>query len=139
MYLDMREMDSRDAYRLLIGTVVPRPIAWVSTVSAAGIGNLAPFSFFNAICSNPPMVVISVGSRAGEPKDTARNAREVPEFVLNMVTEDVAEAMNETSAELDYGVDELKLAKLTPIPSTRVRHRSASPSRRSTSSAGSIS
>jgi flavin reductase (DIM6/NTAB) family NADH-FMN oxidoreductase RutF len=121
VYFDVRDMDSRDAYRIMIGTVVPRPIAWVSTISVEGIHNLAPFSFFNAISSSPPMVVISVGSRDGEPKDTARNAREVPEFVLNMVTEDVASAMNETSAELDYGVDELALAKLTPIPSTRVR------------------
>lgn len=121
MYLDVREMDMRDAYRLLIGSVVPRPIAWVSTVSADGVGNLAPFSFFNAVTSSPPMVVVSVGSRDGEPKDTARNVLEVPEFVLNIVTEDVAEAMNVTSEELPIDVDELALAGLTPVPSTRVR------------------
>jgi len=121
VYLDAREIGSRDAYRLLIGTVVPRPIAWVSTVSADGVGNLAPFSFFNAVSSSPPMVVISVGNRDGQPKDTARNAREVPEFVLNIVTEDVAEAMNETSAELSFDADELSLASLTPLPSTLVR------------------
>jgi flavin reductase (DIM6/NTAB) family NADH-FMN oxidoreductase RutF len=121
VYLDLREMDTRDAYRLLIGTVVPRPIAWVSTVSADGIGNLAPFSFFNAVSSSPPMVVISVGSRGGVPKDTARNVREVPEFVLNVVNEDVGEAMNATSAELSFEHDELALADLTPLPSTRVR------------------
>jgi len=121
VYLDVRDMSSRDAYRLLIGSVVPRPIAWVSTVSADGVGNLAPFSFFNAVTSSPPMVVVSVSHRDGALKDTARNVKEVPELVLNIVNEDVAEAMNATSEELPFDVDELKLANLTPVPSTQVR------------------
>ena len=121
MYLDVRDLDSRDAYRLLIGSVVPRPIAWVSTVSASGVRNLAPFSFFNAVTSSPPMVVISVGHRDGIPKDTARNVQEVPELVLNIVNEDVAEAMNATSEELPFDADELSLAGLTAVPSTVVR------------------
>jgi len=114
-------MDSRDAYRLLIGSVVPRPIAWVSTVSASGVRNLAPFSFFNAVTSSPPMVVVSVGHRDGIPKDTARNVQEVPELVLNIVSEGVAEAMNATSEELPFDADELALAGLTAVPSTIVR------------------
>src|SRR6185369_4807738 len=119
--LDVRELDSRDAYRLLIGSVVPRPIAWVSTVSESGVHNLAPFSFFNAVTSSPPMVVISVSHRNGELKDTARNVTEVPELVLNIVSEAVGEAMNVTSEELPFEVDEIELAKLTKVPSTLVR------------------
>ena len=88
MYLDTRELSSRDAYKLLIGSVVPRPIGWVSTVSAADVGNLAPFSFFMAATGNPPTVVLSTSFRDGEPKDTLRNVMEVPEFVLNVVSED---------------------------------------------------
>jgi flavin reductase (DIM6/NTAB) family NADH-FMN oxidoreductase RutF len=121
VYLDVRDLDTRDAYRLLIGSVVPRPIAWVSTVSASGVHNLAPFSFFNAVTSSPPMVVISVSHRNGELKDTARNVKEVPELVLNIVSEAVGEAMNVTSEELPFEVDEIELAKLTKLPSTLVR------------------
>jgi flavin reductase (DIM6/NTAB) family NADH-FMN oxidoreductase RutF len=105
----------------LIGSVVPRPIAWVSTVSESGVHNLAPFSFFNAVTSSPPMVVISVSHRNGELKDTARNVTEVPELVLNIVSEAVGEAMNVTSEELPFEVDEIELAKLTKVPSTLVR------------------
>jgi flavin reductase (DIM6/NTAB) family NADH-FMN oxidoreductase RutF len=92
VYLDTREISSRDAYRLLIGSVVPRPIGWVSTVSAADVGNLAPFSFFMAATGSPPTVVLSTSFRDGEPKDTLRNVMEIPEFVLNVVSEDVGEA-----------------------------------------------
>ena len=121
MYLDTRELSSRDAYRLLIGSVVPRPIGWVSTVSAADVGNLAPFSFFMAATGSPPTVVLSTSFRDGEPKDTLRNVMEIPEFVLNVVSEDVGEEMNATSEELPADVDELAAAGLTPIPSSRVR------------------
>ena len=121
MYLDTREMNSRDAYKLLIGSVVPRPIGWVSTVSAGDVGNLAPFSFFMAATGNPPTVVLSTSYRDGKPKDTLQNVMEVPEFVLNVVSEDVGEAMNATSEEFPSDVDELVVAGLTPIPSSRVR------------------
>jgi len=121
MYLDTREISSRDAYRLLIGSVVPRPIGWVSTVSAGDVGNLAPFSFFMAATGNPPTVVLSTSMRDGEPKDTLRNVKEVPEFVLNVVSEDVGEAMNATSEEFPADVDELQSAGLTAVPSSRVR------------------
>jgi flavin reductase (DIM6/NTAB) family NADH-FMN oxidoreductase RutF len=121
VYLDTRELASRDAYKLLIGSVVPRPIGWVSTVSAGDVGNLAPFSFFMAATGNPPTVVLSTSFRDGKPKDTLQNVMEVPEFVLNVVSEDVGDAMNATSEEFPSDVDELVAAGLTPLPSSRVR------------------
>lgn len=121
MYLDTRELSSRDAYKLLIGSVVPRPIGWVSTVSAGDIGNLAPFSFFMAATGSPPTVVLSTSFRDGLPKDTLQNVMEVPEFVLNVVSEDMGDAMNATSEEYPSDVDELVAAGLTPLPSSRVR------------------
>lgn len=121
MYLDTREISSRDAYRMLIGSVVPRPIGWVSTVSADDVGNLAPFSFFMAATGNPPTVVLSTSYRDGQPKDTLANVKQIPEFVLNVVSESVAEAMNATSEEFPADVDELVAAGLTPVPSSRVR------------------
>ena len=121
MYFDVSTLSSRDAYRLMIGSVLPRPIAWVSTVSAAGQGNLAPFSFFTAITSAPPTICFSTSHRGGGPKDTLRNVRETGEFVVNVVDEAVAEAMNLTSEEAPPEVDELPAAKLTPAPSRLVR------------------
>ena len=121
MYLDSREISSRDAYRLLISSVVPRPIGWVSTVSVDDVGNLAPFSFFMAATGNPPTVVLSTSFREGEPKDTLANVKQIPEFVLNVVSEDVAEAMNATSEEFASDIDELEAAGLTAVPSSRVR------------------
>jgi flavin reductase (DIM6/NTAB) family NADH-FMN oxidoreductase RutF len=114
-------MSQRAAYRLLIGSVVPRPIGWVSTVSADDVGNLAPFSFFMAATGSPPTVVLSTSFRDGEPKDTLRNVMEIPEFVLNVVSEAMGEAMNATSEEFPADVDELIAAGLTPAPSSRVR------------------
>src|SRR6202789_350648 len=119
----------RDLYNLLIGAVVPRPIAWVSSVSASGQPNLAPFSFFNAVCAQPPLLAFAPGLRPsknsesihGELKDTLRNVRETKEFVVNVVTYELAEAMNLTSGEYDASVNEFELAKLTPQPSKIVR------------------
>lgn len=116
-------------YRILISCVGPRPIAWVSTVSASGQLNLAPFSFFNAICGKPPLLAFAPGLRMrgagdethGEMKDTLRNARETGEFVVNVVTYDVANVMNLTSGEYDSTVNEFELAKVTPRPSKIVK------------------
>ncbi len=126
MTVNPAEHDVRDVYKLLIGSVVPRPIAFVSTVSRDGIRNLAPFSFFNAICPNPPMVCFSPTFKAsenGEPgtKDTLRNVMETGEFVVNIVSEDFAEAMNATSGEYPPDVDEFLISGLTPVPSETVR------------------
>ncbi len=121
MRLDPSQLPPRELYQLLIGFITPRPIAWISTVSANGIVNLAPFSFFNGVSANPPTVVFScVDKRDGSRKDTIRNLNAVPEFVVNLCTYDQREAVNETSAELDYEVSELEACGLTALPSERV-------------------
>ncbi len=109
------------AYRLLISVVVPRPIGWTSTIGTDSTPNLAPFSFFNAVGGVPPTVMICVGQRKGNPKDTLHNAQETGEFVINIVNEDLAAAMNETSGEWAYEVNEFDRAGLTPLPSIDVR------------------
>ena len=114
-------LDPRDAYRLFASIVVPRPIAWVSTVGTDGTRNLAPFSFFNAVGGNPPTVMFSVSARAGQPKDTLRNAREMGEFVVHIVDEALAERMNRTSGEWPYEVDEFEQAGLTAVASSAIR------------------
>ena len=101
--------------------LVPRPIAWVSTIDAAGRVNLAPFSFFQAVGAEPPSVIVSIGRhRDGDYKDTGVNLRASGEAVINVVTDDLAEAMNLTAGEQPFGVDELKLAGLTPAPCRHV-------------------
>lgn len=115
------DLSPRDVYRLLISSVVPRPIGWVSTIGLDGTLNLAPFSFFNAVGGNPPTVVISVSQRKGDPKDTFRNIRDTGEFVVNIVTEELATAMNESSGEWVYHVDEFERAQVTPTLSIDVK------------------
>lgn len=115
------ELPPREAYRLMLSVIVPRPIAWVSTVAADGIPNLAPFSFFNGVAGTPPTVMFSVGQRKGQPKDTLRNVREVGEFVVNLVDDALAEAMNKTSGDWPSEVDEFALAGLATAPSVEVR------------------
>ena len=102
MQIDPEQTPSA-AYKVLIGCVVPRPIAWVSSVSADGVLNLAPFSFFNAVCSNPPTVMFSAGSREGVAKDTVRNVKETSEYVVNVVNDALVEQMNLTSGEYPPG------------------------------------
>lgn len=109
-----------NTYKLLIGAVVPRPIAFVSTISPDGVPNLAPFSFFNAICAEPPVVAFACGVRV-PPKDTITNVRATGEFVVNIVTEAIAERMNLCSGEYEAGVDEFEVCRLTPAPSEVVR------------------
>ena len=103
--------------------VVPRPIGWVSTVDADGRPNLAPFSFFNAVCSNPPTVVFCpmIRSLDGKTKDTLNNVRATNEFVVNIVSEDLAEAMNLSSVEAPPEVNEFEFARVTAEPSVTVR------------------
>lgn len=110
-------------YKILIGAVVPRPIGWISSLDESGRRNLAPFSFFNAVCARPPHVVFSPMIRetdAGE-KDTLRNVRATGEFVVNIVTEAIAEAMNVSSTEFPREVDEFTAAGLTAAPSVAVK------------------
>lgn len=106
-HIDPSTLSGRDIYRLMTDLVAPRPIAWVSTVSPAGAPNLAPFSYFQAMSSRPPTVVIGCGwTRAGRPKDTLRNILDTREFTISHVSEPVAEAMNLTSVELPEGDSE---------------------------------
>lgn len=118
---EMAELAPRDRYKLLSGVIVPRPIAWVTTVGPEGGVNAAPFSFFNVMGSDPPVVVIGIGDREGEAKDTARNIATTREFVINLVDERTVAAMNESAGDYPYGVDELARAGLTAVPSSSVR------------------
>jgi len=121
MILDPQSVPTPDLYRFLISAVVPRPIAFVSTMSADGHTNLAPFSYFNAVSSRPPLVSISINDRADDPKDTLRNIRETREFVVNVVTESILDAMVRTAGEWPQEVSEVGPSGLTPVPSERVR------------------
>ncbi|MEX2423095.1 MAG: flavin reductase family protein [Acidimicrobiia bacterium] len=109
-----------DAYKLLIGLVVPRPIGWIGTVSAAGVRNLAPFSFFNAVAATPPTVLFSPLMQGGGPKNTLANVEESGEFTVNMVSHDLAEQMNVTSGRYGADVDEFEVAGLTPLAGDKV-------------------
>ncbi len=122
MELDLEGEHASRAYAVLASLVTPRPIAWVTTLSAEGVVNAAPFSFFNVLGAEPPIVGFCPGDREdGTPKDTARNIRANHEFVVNLVDEAVAEAMNQTAASVPYGVNELEQAGLTTCASSAVR------------------
>lgn len=123
MEINPAEISAGSMNKIVLGSVVPRPIAWVSTINEAGQTNLAPFSFFNAVCTTPPTLLFCPGVRgidAGT-KDTLHNIRATKEFVINIVTEDTAEAMNLTATELPSEIDEFAFAKLTPMKSLRVK------------------
>jgi flavin reductase (DIM6/NTAB) family NADH-FMN oxidoreductase RutF len=108
--------------RVLTGVVVPRPIAFVSTISTGGIVNLAPYSFFNAVAYDPPTIVFSSSRRVPhKEKDTLANIEATGEFVVNIVVDDIAEAMNKTAAEYPADVSEFEIAGLTPAPSDKVK------------------
>jgi flavin reductase (DIM6/NTAB) family NADH-FMN oxidoreductase RutF len=119
--LDPRSVSPRAMYRFMIGVVVPRPIAFVSTVSGAGAFNVAPFSYFNAITNRPPLVGVSINRRAGEPKDTLRNIQETGDFVVNVVNEALLERAVRASGDWPKDVDEFDLTGLTPVKSDLVR------------------
>ena len=122
MEFDLRQLSNHDRYKLLTGVVVPRPIALVTTRNLEGHYNAAPYSFFNAMGSDPPVVVIGVGNRqSGEPKDTAHNIRSTREFVVNLVNEAIAEKMNITAVDFPPEEDDLAMAGLTPVPSVQVQ------------------
>ena len=120
MELDPGRVTGPEMYRFLISAVVPRPIAFVSTRSAEGVLNLAPFSYFNAVSSVPPLVAIAIVERAGDDKDTLRNIRETGEFVVNLVAEPMLPAMVRTAGDWPRDVSEFELSGLTPAPSERV-------------------
>jgi flavin reductase (DIM6/NTAB) family NADH-FMN oxidoreductase RutF len=122
MELDLEGQHADRAYALLSSLVTPRPIAWVTTLGPDGVINAAPFSFFNVLGADPPIVGFCPGDRDdGTPKDTARNIRLNHEFVVNLVDESVAEAMNLTAATIPYGVSEISQAGVTTRPSSSVK------------------
>ena len=122
MLFDFSDIAAELRYKLLVSTITPRPIAWVVSQDAAGVPNAAPFSFFNAFAGDPPVVGIGIGShKPGRPKDSRANIRETGQFVVNLVSEETAEAMNVTAIEFDRGVNELMQAGLTTLPSVRVK------------------
>ena len=119
--LDATTMDTATAYRLLVGAVVPRPIAWITTRSKAGVVNAAPFSSYNYVAHSPPMVAVNIGSRDGALKDTARNIMETGEFVVNVATFDVMEAMHGCSAEFPPDASEAEALGIALLPSQHVQ------------------
>lgn len=124
MYYDLTagDIDWRRTYQLCIGFVNPRPIALVSTVSPEGARNLAPFSFYNLVCANPPTVIFCPGlSRTGDPKDSLVNAQATGEFVVATVTTEIGDKMVQTAAGLPHGQSEYEFSGLTPAPARLVR------------------
>ncbi|GJL81526.1 MAG: hypothetical protein DHS20C01_11600 [marine bacterium B5-7] len=108
MLIDLNKLTPQQVYFTLIQTVIPRPIAWVLSENEGGSYNLAPFSYFNAVCSDPPLVMISIGRKPdGAFKDTKINIEERPDFVIHIVDEDTLDDMNASSATLPYGASEL--------------------------------
>jgi flavin reductase (DIM6/NTAB) family NADH-FMN oxidoreductase RutF len=122
MLFDFSTLSGEQCGKLLRSTVTPRPIAWVTTLHADGRANAAPFSFFNLVCSDPPLLCFGITARGGAQteKDTGENIRRTGEFVVNLVPYGMAERMNATSAEVGPEVDELAANGLTALPCARV-------------------
>ncbi|MBF03001.1 MAG: hypothetical protein CMP76_06860 [Flavobacterium sp.] len=120
MQYNTQETDPSVLYKLLTGTIIPRPIGWISTIDANGINNLAPFSYFNMVSSDPPCLLFSTRRENDTNKDTLNNVLQNGQFVVNLVTENVVEQMNLTSESVSAEIDEFQLANLTPIDSVSV-------------------
>ncbi len=114
-------LPSKAIYKLLTGSIIPRPIAWIATIDEAGINNLAPFSYFNMVGDDPPHVMFSTRRDNNSNKDTLNNVLTTKEFVVNMVTEALAEQMNSTAQAVTAEVDEFQMVGVTPIPSSVVK------------------
>jgi len=112
----------QDAYKLLIGSVLPRPIAFVSTKNTEGVANVAPFSFFTAICADPMLVCFAPMIRGtdGDKKDTLKNIESTKKFIINIVSEEICEQVNQAATDFAYGVDEFEMVGLTKIDGTTV-------------------
>jgi flavin reductase (DIM6/NTAB) family NADH-FMN oxidoreductase RutF len=122
MLLDFETLPTSNAYRWMVSTILPRPIAWVSTISPEGRTNLAPFSFFQGVTSNPPtLMFVPVNNRDGAKKDTIRNIELVPEFVVNLVSRELASVMNDTAALLPYGESEFARFGVAEAASIKVK------------------
>src|ERR1700727_2918067 len=125
MYFDMETLSAQNRYKILTSSVTPRPIAWVTTLSETGVVNAAPYSFFNVMGHEPPTVVICVLSGGDRFKDTAANILATNEFVVNLVSQDNAQAMNITCVEAPADVNELELAGASHLSSLSGRGRIA--------------
>ena len=123
MILKPDELSTKDNYKLIIGSVLPRPIALVSTLSNTGIHNLAPFSFFTGLTSNPPTIGFApiVKGKEGHKKDTLANIENTGEFVINVVTEEISHKMIKTASDFPPDIDEFKMAGFTAIESKIVK------------------
>lgn len=121
MQLDPNEMDQKSIYKLLTGTIIPRPIGWISSINEEGITNLAPFSFFNAVGDDPPHLMFSAGRGLTSNQDTLNNVLKTKQFVVNMVTEELVEQMNMTAQRIPTHESEFDFANLTPIPSLKIK------------------
>jgi flavin reductase (DIM6/NTAB) family NADH-FMN oxidoreductase RutF len=123
MEIDPTTLPRQSIYKILTGSVLPRPIGWISSIDMDGRPNLAPFSFFNVVCSNPPTVLFCplIRGTDGNPKDTLNNIRATNEFVINIVTEESINAMNATSIEGPPDLNEFEFAGLTLMPSVTVK------------------
>jgi flavin reductase (DIM6/NTAB) family NADH-FMN oxidoreductase RutF len=121
MQFDLHNTESSALYKLLTGTVIPRPIAWVATIDENGIDNLAPFSFFNIVSENPPHLMFSTVRTGNKNKDTLNNILANQQFVVNLVTQDVVEKMNTTSQSVAPNINEFELANVTPIESIYIK------------------
>ena len=123
MELELAQLPAIERYKLLIGLVIPRPIAWVSTLSADGVANCAPFSFFNVISEEPPLCILSFNWRSdGTIKHTLKNIRRTGEFVVNLADEATANAMHLTGTEIPEAESEFARFGLTPAPAKLVKH-----------------
>ena len=123
MIIDPTKQSFKDNHKLMIGSIVPRPIAFVSTKSDDGILNLAPFSYFNGVCSKPPTIMFAPARRGwdGEEKDTLINIRDTEEFLVNIVSESFAEKMVICATDFDSDVDEFEISGLTPTDSQKIK------------------
>lgn len=121
MYFDMQALEGKNTYKLLGSVVLPRPIAWVVTQAEDGTYNAAPFSFFNVLSGDPPVVALGIGHHGEEKKDSLRNIERTGEFVVNLVPASMLDAMNITATEYPFDVDELKQAGLATLPSEKVK------------------
>ena len=122
MEFDFEKLAADDRYKILTATIVPRPIAWITTRSKNGVRNAAPFSFFNAMSKTPPILAIGIQANSdGSMKDSARNILETGEFVVNLVPRAAAQSMNLTSIDAPADIDELTLAKLDTAPAIKVK------------------
>lgn len=122
MEFDFEALSQGDRYKLMTGTIIPRPIAFCTSISPEGVVNAAPFSFFNGMSSDPPVLVLGIEIHPAYPvKDTGRNIRDTGEFAVNLVSEEIGEAMNICAADFPPETNELEEAGLTAVPCTKIK------------------